>query len=388
MKKNIVLICYKYPPEYSGYGKQLSSVLHSMNKIEHDFGFTILTAYKSSKAEENMNVSVVPLGSKIFNKQSFFFYIFCIKLMFWLILNRREYSIIHCIKAGPEAIVANFISKIFRKKLIVKVAQDELSVREIEVASRPKRIGRKARHLLLRTVDNYIAISEEIEENIKKTISRNKGVFNIPNGVNEKQYHPVENSVKLDIRLNLELPSDDVIILFAGAINKRKGVVDLLEAINKLNNKKKCTVVMCGPILEDIDFERKIKKINKTKKNIDIIYKGKVNNTDEYMKAADIFILPSYSEGLPNVLLEAAASGLALIATDIGGNRDIIKDGRNGFLVPINTPTVLANKIDALIDDDELRLEMGIEAVRYIKSSFTLEHVSNMYFQLYESINN
>src|SRR5699024_10726499 len=117
MKKNIVLICYKYPPEYSGYGKQLSSVLHSMNKIEHDFEFTILTAYKSSKSEENKKVNVVPLGSDFFKKQSFFFYIFCIKAMFWLILNKEKYSIIHCIKAGPESVVANFISKIFGKKL-------------------------------------------------------------------------------------------------------------------------------------------------------------------------------------------------------------------------------------------------------------------------------
>lgn len=159
MEKNIAIICFKYPPEYSGYGKQLKSVITEMKKYHHNFKLMLLTAYKSSKMEENEFLKVIPLGCEKIKNEGIIFYIFCLRTFLWLIFNSKHYSIIHCIKAGPEAIVANIASKIFHKPLIVKVAQDELSEIELKNAKGLKKLLRRIRHMMLKNVDYFVAIS-------------------------------------------------------------------------------------------------------------------------------------------------------------------------------------------------------------------------------------
>lgn len=385
MKKNIVIICFKYPPKYSGYGKQLKSVLENMGETRKKI--IILTAFGSSNHNEGKINNLVVLGSKFFKSEKLVFYVFCLKTLFWLLFNHKKYSIIHCIKAGPEAIVANFVSKLFRKTLIVKVVQDELSFRELNNVKGPKKLIRKLRQWFLSSVNYYIAISQEISDELHKKVSNKTKILRIPNGVDTVKFSPVSEDIKLELKRKLEIHVDDhPIVLFAGAINRRKGVPDLIDAIEKVERNLKFSIVFCGPKLEDLDFEAKINKITNLNPNITVYYRGVVSNINEYMKISDIFVLPSYSEGLPNVLLEAGSAGLALIATDIGGNRDIIQDGTNGFLVPINNPEYLARKLTELILNKRLRDSFGTNARKYVVDNFSLDKISKTYEELYNNI--
>ena len=83
------------------------------------------------------------------------------------------------------------------------------------------------------------------------------------------------------------------------------------------------------------------------------------NRTPLYYRAADIFVLPSFSEAFPLTLLEAGAAGLPIVATDVGGVSDILHDGVNGLITKIGDPEDLAGKITSLLDNKELREEMG-----------------------------
>lgn len=388
MNRNIVLICFKYPPKYSGYGKQLKSVVTEMKKYHPDLKLILLTAYECSKIEEDEFLKVIPLGCENIKKESIVFYIFCLRTFFWLVINRSYYSVIHCIKAGPEAVVANIVSKIFHKPLIVKVVQDELSNKELESVKGLKMLLRKARHIMLRNVDYFVAISDEIEENLKRIISESSRILRIPNGVDTKKFYPISFKEKIRFRNMLKLPEHDIIILFVGAISKRKGILDLLETMKIIETDYKVTLVICGPILEELDIGKIIDEINNKKKNIKIIYRGEINNVDEYMKAADIFVLPSYSEGLPNVLLEAAATGLTLVATDIGGNRDIIKDSENGFLIKTGDLQSLKKHIEDLVENNDKRLSMSLKSLEIIKNRYSLEQVATEYLKLYTSLLN
>src|SRR5699024_7598478 len=126
--KNIVVICFKYPPLYSGYGRQLKSIIDNIEKnSEVKLNITILTAYIESEYHSK-NINVIPLLHKNDNNSKSV-YRFSRKVLLWLYQERNNYSIIHCIKAGPEAIVSNIISKVYSKKLMIKIAQDELSDR-------------------------------------------------------------------------------------------------------------------------------------------------------------------------------------------------------------------------------------------------------------------
>jgi len=114
---------------------------------------------------------------------------------------------------------------------------------------------------------------------------------------------------------------------------------------------------------------------------------GKVPNekVPEYMAAADIFVLPSLSEGFPVVIVEAMASGLPIVATNITGLPEIVHDGENGFLVEPKNPAELAERILLLLQDDELRGRIAQNNKQRAKD-YTWEKVIDRLEEVYEKI--
>ena len=101
---------------------------------------------------------------------------------------------------------------------------------------------------------------------------------------------------------------------------------------------------------------------------------------------ADIFILPSYHEGLPTVLLEAMSCGLPVIATNVRGNRDLISHGENGILVPAYSPKKMAEAVSSLMDDDTMRHKIGQNARNLIEKEYTWDKISNKMLECYKSL--
>lgn len=386
----VAVICFKYPPNYSGYGKQLKSVIDKITQLDRQCTFKILTAYSSSEYfNEKKRVQIYPLGIENIKIPALFFYIFSIKVFIWLLSNRKKYDVIHCVKAGPEAVLANYASKLLRKPLVIKIAQDEMSTRELADLSGIKLYFRKKRQKTLSDASNFIAISDEIEKELQNRISKKTFIRKIPNGVETNNlFTPVTKDRKIEIRKKLKLHEDDVVILYVGAINKRKGIPELLDAIKEIPIEDKFTVIMCGPILENIHFHEKINEINRQRKYKVINYLGSIENVDQYMKSADIFILPSYSEGLPNVLLEAAASGLALVTTDIGGSRDIVMHNYNGKIVAPGNVLGITKALNELICNISLREKFSSNARKVAIEKYSLDIVASEYINLYNQLLN
>lgn len=386
MTQKIVLISLKYPPVYSGYGRQLKSVINTFDFTDNKFKFVLLTAYDSSQIESNENLEVVTFGIDPSYGSSRLTYTFALKIFWWLHRNAKHYSLIHCIKAGPEAISANLISKLKKKPLIVKVAQDELSDKELNTKNPVAKAVKLSRHALIKSATVFIAISSEIKDNLTKRISSESQIVTIPNGVDTEKFKPVSESSQTKLRQELSIPEDEVVVLFVGAINKRKGVHDLLEAAAKVNASSKSRLILCGPQLEDIGFERLQSEINSADNKVTIDYRGSVDNVEDYMRCADVFVLPSYSEGLPNVVLEAGSTGLPLIGTDIGGTRDIISHEDNGFIVQLGNADDLSERLKQLVDDQPMRKRMAVNSRKTIVTRFSLKDVSEKYKALYSAL--
>jgi len=102
------------------------------------------------------------------------------------------------------------------------------------------------------------------------------------------------------------------------------------------------------------------------------------------MSAFDIFVLPSVYEALPYVLLEAAASGLPMVATNVGGSTSLITPGKNGFVVPNWNPQVFAHQLTRIIQDRELRLRMGRESGE-ISKAFTIQRMVRKTVDVYRT---
>ena len=155
-------------------------------------------------------------------------------------------------------------------------------------------------------------------------------------------------------------------LLFVGRLSKEKGVQILIHALKKLNNKDVLLTVIgdgkergaienlidCCGLSETIDFKG---------------YVGWGKEIFSYMAMADCLILPSYSEGLGMVLLEAMANGTAVIGSRVGGIPEIIKDGYNGYLFEIGDADRLASRIKILFEDRELLAELSMNAIKVAK---------------------
>jgi glycosyltransferase involved in cell wall biosynthesis len=104
-----------------------------------------------------------------------------------------------------------------------------------------------------------------------------------------------------------------------------------------------------------------------------VLFAGETSDVRPFLAAADVFVLPSEREGLPLVILEAMALGLPCIAAEAGGNREVIEDGVNGFVVPAGDAGRLADAIERLLAAPEQMAAMGRNARRTVEERFDLE---------------
>ena len=115
-------------------------------------------------------------------------------------------------------------------------------------------------------------------------------------------------------------------------------------------------------------------------------FSGDRNDVPALMQLMDIFILPSLAEGISNTLLEAMASGLPVIATSVGGNVELVEEGVNGRLVPVNNVVAMADALAELVDDPTLRQSMGEKGLALVRTTFNWEKTVADYLAVYDTL--
>lgn len=205
------------------------------------------------------------------------------------------------------------------------------------------------RKILYRRANGIIAQSKEIKIDIENNTD-SKNVRVIPNPI--RQFDIERMTIREKILLNV------------GRLHTQKGQKYFIEACAKINRPDwKYIVIGEGNSRESL--EKQIKKLNG---QCNIQLKGAIKNIDEWLLKSSIFVFPSLYEGLPNALIEAMSAGLACVSFDCEtGPRDLIKDGKNGFLVPVGEVEQMVSKIQELIDDEELRIRFSKEAIKTTK---------------------
>ncbi|MBN3489969.1 glycosyltransferase family 4 protein [Acholeplasma equirhinis] len=167
-------------------------------------------------------------------------------------------------------------------------------------------------------------------------------------------------------------------IAFVGRLMKEKGINEYLDAVETLMKKLDNIKFHIFGMMED-DISNKIEYL--ISKNF-INYHGLVMDMNEVYKKIDIIVLPSYHEGLSNVLLEGAASGIPLIASDIPGCREIIEDGSNGYLIQPKNRDDLIYKLEKMIlNDSEKMKDFAIKGRLIVEEKFDRNTVTESYLK-------
>lgn len=173
------------------------------------------------------------------------------------------------------------------------------------------------------------------------------------------------------------------IITFAGRIIREKGVMDILEAVSQIPAEKYVLLVVgAGSALEEM---KALAKKNRIDQNVIIM--GVRSETDIFsiLKTSDIVVNPSYSEGLPTVVLEAAALGRAIVATDIGGTNEIVEHNKTGLLFNPGNVNLMKEQICYLMDNKETRERLGQLARNDARSKFNWSKAGDAYYNLIAS---
>ncbi|MDP1797310.1 MAG: glycosyltransferase [Planctomycetaceae bacterium] len=179
------------------------------------------------------------------------------------------------------------------------------------------------------------------------------------------------------MRENVVLGADDLVrILTVGRIDEDKGHIDLLTALEDLVHRRGHTelrwqILGVGPRMETLRQEIAAKKLTE---HVELL--GAVSNPFPYYAAVDVFCLPSRSEGLPNVLLEALACGLPVISTDCpSGPREILEGGRYGRLVPVRDSAAIVSAIEDFLDQREEWKRTAIAGRASVQERFDVRRV-------------
>jgi glycosyltransferase involved in cell wall biosynthesis len=238
----------------------------------------------------------------------------------------------------------------------------------------------------LRLMDHVVCVSDGQAEKVRRWCRVPAGRLSV-----------IRNSARLaafatpdpDARRKLRavFPSDTAVsqvVVSAGRLSREKGFGVLLEAAAGLCRAHPgLGVAVFGEGALRGDLEGRIAGLGLTGR---VVLPGFRTDLDALIPAADVFVLPSFTEGLPNVVLEASAAGVPVVATAVGGTPEVVADGETGSLVPPGDPAALAAKIDALLRDPALRSRMGDAGRKRMRDVFTFDAQASAYLKLFDTL--
>ena len=301
---------------------------------------------------------------------------FLVALAVYLLTRLRSFHLAHVHLAGvyTDPIVA--LGLLLRRPVYVKIAAGGESG---EVA-RLQRIARFTKYFGLRRAARVQALSDEIADELLSVGVSDARIARIPNGVDVNAVREEAGS-QAQARAALGLPESGTIAVYLGRFSQYKGVQDLIEAW-EAEPPPDSTLVLVGYRADRPPEEQ----LERPPTRGSIVIRDWAADVRPYLRAADLFVLPSRSEGMSNVLLEAMAAGLPSIATRVGAAEAVITDDVDGLLVPPAAPAQLGEAVRRLSADAKARADLGAAAARTIDERFSIAAVMTRIEQEYREV--
>ncbi|MGZ9226528.1 MAG: glycosyltransferase family 4 protein [Anaerolineales bacterium] len=297
----------------------------------------------------------------------------------FLLLSRLRPALIHAHEILSPASAALLAKRFYGWPVIVKVLRGGMRGDVYKLKRRP--FWKQRFHALCRGVDSFVVISHEIDQELTALgVPAQKRAF-IPNGVDTETFAPLTDAQKKHLRAQLLLPADGPLVVYLGRLTFEKRVDHLIRiwpAIKATFPQAQLLIIGTGP--EDARLRTQSMSVP------DVKFTGQVNDALSYLQAADLFVLPSATEGLSNSLLEALSTRLPVLATAVGGTPDVIAHGENGYLIPPDDLPALKTGLADLLRDPALCARLGMQGRRRIQTDFSLESVAARLEALYDSL--
>lgn len=372
----ILVINYEFPPLGGGGGRASAHIAKELSKKGHEV--KVLTSYfnglPKKEKKEGYEINRILVFRHHLDR--------CSVIEMTIFMLGGSFSALKIAKSfKPKVVIAFFgIPSVPLAYLIKKLYNIPyiISLRGGDVPGfSPKEL--RFYHFALNPVISFlwrnssaiVANSNGLKELALK-FSRRANIDIIPNGIDFEIFHPPLSHAKKNIHQ----------ILFVGRMSKQKGIAYLIEAISKLPEEVNLDLVGDGPLRGELEILAKNLGVYKK-----IHFSGWLSQ-DEIIKKyqeADLFVLPSLDEGMPNCILEAMACGLPIVATDVSGSRELIHSGKNGILVPPMDSKALAKAIQKCLNDEFLKNQMK-KIGQILVSRYSWEKVAEEYLKICQKV--
>ena len=282
------------------------------------------------------------------------------------ILKRERYDVVHFHTSRAHSMAP--LARGFGSTLVVTRRMDY----------RPNRVF--APYLFNRAVDGVVAISGGVADSLAAAGVDRARVTVVHSGVDCERFRPPTSDERADARGALGISDTDFVISAVGALEQRKGHRYLIEAIGAIaaSGRFKCFIAGQGSIHKVLQGEiAVIRGLERIK------LLGRIDDPRELLWASDVFAMPSLKEGLGVAALEAMASALPVVASEVGGLREVLEDGRSGIVVPPANAGAIAAAIRRLAESAELRSQMSAAARARAVENYSMETMAARTLALY-----
>lgn len=238
-------------------------------------------------------------------------------------------------------------------------------------------------YYLIKHTSKTIAVSDDLKKKISDGSEwcQDK-IITIHNGIDCEKFKSYKEIRK--IRESFNFKENDIIVGNVARLSEVKDHRTLIDAFSivcsKFNNSK-LVIVGDGELRKELENKASCNELKGR-----VYFLGERKDINDILSMLDIFVLSSISEGISISLLEAMASGKAIIATNVGGNPEVVIDGKTGILVPSSNPILMANAIERLISDRNFSLQICEAAKKHVNEKFSIKvmvkHIENLYENL------
>lgn len=375
---SICMITPEFPPNSYGVGYYVYNLSHKLKELGDNVTIITRGGFKEVKVDDFGGINVYRV--RFFPLPPIHVKIHGLFVNKFLKSKRHEFDILHYHTAAVPQLKITLPSIITYHSCFKAISNTYTQITDFN-------------SLYIRMFDNFLAKSEA---NFLKKVDKVTAVsYNVANelsfhyGIDAERIDIIKNGVDTNFFTspNTKVKREEFSILYVGRLVYSKGLIDLVKSAKYVCKEfPNVSFILIGdgnlrPVLE--------KMVHKLRLKNNFLFLGIVTSRKEllnYYQRNSIFVLPSYSEGMPSSILEAMSCGMPIVATNISGINEIIVDGEAGLLVPPRNPERLADAIIKLLSDEKLRRKMGSVGRKKVEKEFSWKKIAKKVKKIYENM--
>lgn len=292
-----------------------------------------------------------------------------IKAMMQYVLTVSKYDLVHINMASDVSLYRKIpfivFTKLFGKKLVIHQHGGNIKQFYYEECNEKRRNFIKK---VLRKADAFVVVAPFLKDIFKDIVEEEKIVV-------------LPNAIEIPVEICKDYQKQD--LLFLGRLCKEKGIYELLDAVKELKSEFPALQLYLGGVWVEEELERRAEECDGYVHYLGWIDKEEKN---KYLKQCNLFVLPTYFEGLPISLLEGMAYGCACVASEVGGIPQVMTHDVDGILIPAKDKKALKAAIRKLLKDISLQRELSINARKRVEECYDIKKSIQKLVTIYNGI--